>query len=71
MTDKAELKETNSSAPQRIYDILKANSTRQRAMLLSWTDEIERLIGITPRTSQIRAYWRNHGSPSLDEEEEA
>lgn len=63
---KAEPKEANPSTSQRIYDIVKANSTRQRAMLLSWVDELERLLGITPRTSQIRQFWRDSGEPELD-----
>jgi len=58
---------TNPST-QRINDILMANLTRQRAMLLSWVDEIERLEERKPRTSQIRQFWRNQGEPPLDKQ---
>lgn len=66
MTDKAGLEGINSSVSQRTYDIVLANLMRQRAMLLSWTDEIERLLEIRPRTSQIRRFWRDSGEPDLD-----
>lgn len=61
-----ELKEANPSTSQRTHDIVMANSTRQRAMLLSWVDELERLLDMRPRTSQIRQFWRNQGEPELD-----
>lgn len=51
---------------ETVADILRANMERQRAMLLSWADELERVLGKKPRTSQIREFWRNHGSPLLD-----
>jgi len=54
------------STSQRILSIVEANSTRQRAMLLSWVDELERLLGVRPRTSQIRQFWRDNGEPELD-----
>ena len=62
----AELTETDPSTSQCIASILKANLTRQRAMLLSWVDELERLLAMTPRTSQIRKFWRDQGEPRLD-----
>jgi len=66
MPKQTEQTETNPSTSQCLYDIIKANLTRQRAMLLSWADEIERLLEVYPRTSQIRKFWRDCGSPQLD-----
>lgn len=51
---------------KNLADILQANMERQRAMLLSWVDELERTLGREPRTSQIRQFWRDRGEPRLD-----
>ena len=48
------------------------NAERTRAMLLSWVDEYERLLGygqdpnLPPRTATIRDFWRGEGKPDLD-----
>ena len=55
---------------EMLLDIEQKNWEKRRAMMLSWVDELERLLeyGNTdhpPRTSQIRQYWRDSGEPSL------
>jgi len=54
----------------RFMQVQAENEERKRAMLLSWVDEIERLMGYgedgkPPRTSQIRRYWRENGEPVI------
>lgn len=39
----------------------------QRRALLSWLDQLERALGIEPRTSQLRRFWRDRGEPPVDE----
>ena len=54
-----------------IYKMLTDQLERQRAMMLSWVDDDERMLGFgidedkPPRTSQIRSWWKNQGSPDL------
>ena len=45
--------------------VLCRNLERQREMLLSWVDELERLLDKEPRTAQLRQFWRNEGKPKL------
>lgn len=68
MTRKVMPKQTKASpiTENSLADILQANMERQRAMLLSWVDELERTLGREPRTSQIRQFWRDRGEPGLD-----
>jgi len=66
MTDKTERIESDWKEVARMIEITQQNSERKRAMLLAWVDEYERTLGIKPRTSQIRQFWRSQGCPSLD-----
>lgn len=44
---------------------LRANMERRRNMLLCDVDELEQALGIEPRTSAIRQYWKDSGRPRL------
>lgn len=52
------------SAPTPTIDVqvlmehLAAQWQRERDMMLAWVDERERLLGIEPRTAEIRKWWR-------------
>ena len=46
-----------------LAEMLTAQLQRERDMMLAWVDERERLLGIEPRTAEIRKWWkeRNNG----------
>ena len=55
-----------------IIAMMLGNAERTRAMMLSWVDEFERMLGYGdpdtgkgPRTAQIRGDYRNRGEPPL------
>lgn len=48
-----------------LLDVYDSNMERMRATLLLWVDQFERMIGITPRTAELRQWWRDQGEPNI------
>jgi len=41
------------------------SAERMRAVMLLWIDEFERMLGLSPRTAEIRKWWREQGEPEI------
>ena len=47
---------------QVVMEHIRAQLDRERRMMLAWVDERERLLGIEPRTAEIRRWWQEQKS---------
>lgn len=50
---------------EALWQRLSEQIERERALFLRLVDDRERLLGISPRTAQLRAFWKRQGSPDL------
>lgn len=56
----------NKRELEMMMNRLEVNLDLQREQFLSMVDRTERLRGKTPRTSEIREFWRKCGSPPME-----
>jgi hypothetical protein len=61
------LEQTPTVDLEEMWRRFSAQVKRERDLFLSLVDERERLIGISPRTAEIRAWWRRQGSPPISD----
>lgn len=54
-----------------LWQRLSAYYVEDRAQLLRMVDQVERLMGISPRTSEIRTWWRKMGEPDIGDHSDA
>jgi len=59
------LEQTPTVDMEELWITFSAQVKRNRDLFLGLADDCERLIGISPRTAEIRSWWRKQGSPSL------